>query len=415
VQPLFEIIPNGGCGNSYPRLKIDGFPYHIFMKLFISPNISEHIFSDHLILLNHSTNQVLVLNPSARLIWKWFSQGYDNTQVIIQLSEFFKIPYSVAKQDVKKLWDHWHQNKLLIRSIEPAIPLISKKNNNLSTAKQTLNIRKIYLMANIPFSLSYNNKNKLANHIHSLFAHIEIHDQQSLKNFILIKKKQKHILMADDEELFSDSLFANVKGYLINEILKLSYPNKEWLAMMHAMAVVYEGKSIIMSAPSGYGKSTLTAALLKEGYSYLGDDLIPIQRSNHHITPLPTSLSIKKGSWSVLNSRYPELNESDIYNSRGRHVRYLNPSKYIKTELNLPVTALIFSQYKAQQNTILKPISKIEALQRLLENEIWLGHPLKNDVLSEFLTWLNKIPVFSFSYSQLDQAVKKISELFNRL
>ncbi len=191
----------------------------------------------------------------------------------------------------------------------------------------------------------------------------------------------------------------------------LSYPNSEWLAMIHAMAVAHEGKAIIMSAPSGYGKNTLTAALLKAGYSYLGDDLVPIQRGNHHITPLLTSLSIKKGSWSVLDSHYPELNELPIYNSRERHVRYLNPAKYIKTELNLPVTALIFPQYKAGQDAMLKPISAIDALQRLLENEIWLGNPLKNDVVSEFLTWLSSIPMFSFSYSQLDQAVQKTSEL----
>jgi len=136
-----------------------------------------------------------------------------------------------------------------------------------------------------------------------------VHDQQPLKNFSLIHVAHKHILWADGSELFRDPLFENVKGYLVHEILKLSYPNTEWLAMIHAMAVAYGKKAVVMPAPSGYGKSTLTAALLKEGLSYLGDDMVPIQRATHQITPLLTSLSIKKGSWHLLNTHYLELNE----------------------------------------------------------------------------------------------------------
>jgi len=168
-----------------------------------------------------------------------------------------------------------------------------------------------------------------------------------------------------------------------------------------------------MPAPSGYGKSTLTAALLKEGLSYLGDDLVPIQRGTHHITPLLTSLSIKKGSWPLLDAHYPELNAQPVYNSRERHVRYLNPSRYMKTTARLPVTALVFPRYQAGQSAILKPISTTDALQRLIENEVWLGNPLKNDIVAEFLTWLSGMPSFSFDYSELDQAVQKIQALLS--
>ncbi|RKZ48041.1 MAG: hypothetical protein DRR16_29040 [Candidatus Parabeggiatoa sp. nov. 3] len=41
------------------------------MNILTSSNITEHIFQDHLVLLNHATNQLLVLNPSARLVWQW--------------------------------------------------------------------------------------------------------------------------------------------------------------------------------------------------------------------------------------------------------------------------------------------------------------------------------------------------------
>jgi len=387
------------------------------MNILTPSKITEHIFEDNLVLLNHATNQLLLLNPSARLVWQWFAQGYSDEQVIEQLADFFNIPRAIAELDVKKLCDNWYNHKLLVRSIKSETPLMPEDDNAsvVSTRfeTQSLNTQKCYLLANMPFSLCFNDKNALANQIHSLFAHIEVHDQQPLKNFSLIRAAHKHILLADGEECFRDPLFENVKGYLVHEILKLSYPDTEWLAMIHAMAVAHGQKAVVMPAPSGYGKSTLTAALLKEGYSYLGDDLVPIQRGTHHITPLLTSLSIKKGSWPLLDAHYPELKAQPVYNSRERHVRYLNPSRYMKTTARLPVTALVFPRYQAGLRATLKPISTTEALQRLIENEVWLGNPLENDIVSEFLTWLSGMPSFSFDYGELDQAVQKIQALLS--
>ncbi|HID99842.1 MAG TPA: PqqD family peptide modification chaperone [Thiotrichaceae bacterium] len=389
------------------------------MNILTTSNITEHLFEDHLVLLNHATNQLLLLNPSAQLVWQWFAQGHSDQQVIDKLADFFNIPRATAEQDVKKLCDNWYQHKLLIDSVESETPLMPEDDNAaiVSTPAQfdtqSLNTYKCYLLANRPFSLRFNEQNALANQIHSLFAHIEVPDQQPLKNFSLIHKKKHHILLADGELLFHDPVFENVKGYLVHEILKLSYPNTQWLAMIHAMAVAYGEKAVVMPAPSGYGKSTLTAALLKEGFSYLGDDLVPIQRGTHHITPLLARLSIKKGSWQLLDTHYPELNTLPVYNSRERHIRYLNPSRYMKTNARLPVSALVFPHYQAGQSATLKPISAIESLQRLIQNEIWLGNPLENDIVSEFLTWLSAMPSFSFEYSELDQAVQKIQGLFS--
>jgi len=389
------------------------------MNILTTSNITEHVFEDHLVLLNHATNQLLLLNPSAQLVWQWFAQGHSDQQVIDKLADFFNIPRATAEQDVKKLCDIWYQHKLLVDSVESETPLMPEDDKAaiVSTPAQfdaqSLNTYKCYLLANTPFSLRFNDKNGLANQIHSLFAHIEVHDQQPLKNFTLIQAAHKHILWADGIELFRSPLFENVKGYLVHEILKLSYPNTEWLAMIHAMAVAHGEKAVVMPAPSGYGKSTLTAALLKEGYSYLGDDMVPIQRATHHITPLLTSLSIKKGSWHLLDTHYPELNELPVYNSRKRDVRYLNPSRYMKTNARLPVSALVFPRYQAGQSATLKPISAIEALQCLIQNEIWLGNPLENEIVSEFLTWLSAMPRFSFEYSELGQAVQKIEALFS--
>ncbi|KHD07759.1 hypothetical protein PN36_16210 [Candidatus Thiomargarita nelsonii] len=381
------------------------------MNVLTTFKISEYVFADNLVLLNHATNQLLVLNSSAQLVWKWYSQRYSDKQIIQKMADFYGIPQSVAENDLEILRENWRSYGLLANRTENKTPLTPKDNTIVST--QSFNTQRTYLLANTPFSLRFKDKNVLANHIHCLFAHLEVHNKQPLRHFELIRIAGKHILLANGEELFCDSSFINVKGHLIQEILKLSYPDTEWLAMIHAMAVAYGQKAVVMPAPSGYGKTTLSAALLKAGFSYLSDDMVPIKRGSHQITPLPTSLSIKKGSWQLLDSHYPELNKLLVYNKGNRQVRYLNPSRYIKTTNHLPVSALVFPQYQAGQRATLEPISKIESLQRLIKNEVWLGNPIKNDIVSEFLAWLNNIPCFSFYYSELEPAVQKIRTLLS--
>jgi hypothetical protein len=50
--------------------------------------------------------------------------------------------------------------------------------------------------------------------------------------------------------------------------------------VLHAGAIVVNGKSLIFLGPSGIGKSTLTAGLYKRGYPFLADDVCAITSIN---------------------------------------------------------------------------------------------------------------------------------------
>ena len=75
-------------------------------------------------------------------------------------------------------------------------------------------------------------------------------------------------------------------GQVFGRILELSYPDAEWLAMMHAAAVGDAEGAVVMAGDSGSGKSTLTAALVDAGLSYFSDDVVPLDQALR-IRPMP--------------------------------------------------------------------------------------------------------------------------------
>ena len=54
-------------------------------------------------------------------------------------------------------------------------------------------------------------------------------------------------------------------------------------------------QGIIISAPCGFGKTTLTLELLKKGFTFLSDELAPINRHTGMIHPYPRGLGVLNG------------------------------------------------------------------------------------------------------------------------
>lgn len=65
------------------------------------------------------------------------------------------------------------------------------------------------------------------------------------------------------------------------------------LVFLHAASVVQHGRSVLLVAPSGVGKSTLTWALLHQGFQYLSDELAPVELEALRVIPYPRALCLK--------------------------------------------------------------------------------------------------------------------------
>ena len=87
---------------------------------------------------------------------------------------------------------------------------------------------------------------------------------------------------------------------------------------LHCAGLARAGRGILISAPSGTGKSTLTGALMLDGWSYVSDgDWYALERASCTAYGFPKPLMIKPGGGELL----PELADSkNFVEFRGRRL-----------------------------------------------------------------------------------------------
>ena len=65
------------------------------------------------------------------------------------------------------------------------------------------------------------------------------------------------------------------------------------LLFIHAAALSFQGRVLLITAPSGTGKSTTAWGLLHHGFDYLSDELAPIDLKTMTVEPYPHALCLK--------------------------------------------------------------------------------------------------------------------------
>lgn len=137
------------------------------------------------------------------------------------------------------------------------------------------------------------------------------------------------------------------------------------LFFIHAAAVEFDGKAVIIAAPSGTGKSTTAWGLLHEGFRYLSDELAPVDLERMAVYPYPHALCLKSDPPSPY-----ALPAATLRTTETLHI----PVKFLPAEAvmkPMPLAALFFLNREAsEKGSRVREISIGEAAARLLANAL---------------------------------------------
>lgn len=106
-----------------------------------------------------------------------------------------------------------------------------------------------------------------------------------------------HILDTKKSPIDQESIFSLIHMMLTRSISSLLFPEHY---ILHAAALSCKKNGFILAGKSGFGKSSLSLALVKHGCKFLSDDIACVCPATQQLVPFPRSLNLRQNGLLVL-------------------------------------------------------------------------------------------------------------------
>lgn len=192
-------------------------------------------------------------------------------------------------------------------------------------------------------------------------------------------------------------------------LTELGCRTPERMLVVHGAGLVApDGRSLLLIAPGGSGKSTLTAALNAVGYGVLSDDVVPVTMDGA-LLGLGLPLCLKAGSWPILAAYRPNLGQAPVVRRFGQAVRYL-PSFGPAVTGPFKPARLLFTHFCPSQPPCCEPLSPEQVLQGLIKAEVII-RDLTQTKLEALATWVSATPAYHVTYPDLDSGLMLVQAI----
>lgn len=198
---------------------------------------------------------------------------------------------------------------------------------------------------------------------------------------------------------------------LLKSVLWESAVNRhDFLFDIHAGVVGNGTSCVLFPAAPGSGKSSLVTALTHRGFQYFSDEVALIEPDTFLVPALPLAMCIKEPGWSVISRYYPQIADLPTHRrADGKVVRYIAPPKEATTQAPLPVSHIIFPNHEENAPTELRPVTRSEALTRLMAECLALRQRLDRRNVAALLRWIEGIEAYALTFSSLEAAAELVA------
>jgi hypothetical protein len=194
----------------------------------------------------------------------------------------------------------------------------------------------------------------------------------------------------------------------LSTLTELGCRTRERLLVAHGAGLVApDGRGLLLIAPGGSGKSTLTTALNGAGFGLLSDDVVPVTPVGD-LLGLGLPLCLKSGSWSVLSHCRPDLAQAATVQRFSQSVRFL-PSHGRPVTGAVKAALFLFPRFRPGEAPSVEPLTPERALQGLVEAEAVI-RDLDQAKLEALARWVSATPAYALSYPDLDRGLALVRD-----
>lgn len=183
--------------------------------------------------------------------------------------------------------------------------------------------------------------------------------------------------------------------------------------LLHAGVLALGGRAVIMAAPPGSGKSTLTAAMMLDGFRLLSDEFGVLTLARRELLPMLKPVALKNASMDVIADFSPQAGLGRRFaGTRKGDVGHLGPDAASVAALAEPArpALLIFPAWQAGAGLACERLAPEQAFAQLAFNSFnyaQLGEPGFHAVADV----TERCPAWTLGYSDLREAIGAIRGL----
>ena len=362
-------------------------------------------FGEHWVLWYRNSNSYSIVESSFKNLLDDYLQAETIDEFKAELS---KDEYDLNFDDVVK-----NINNYLIES-NKSTDSISLKQIPLN--KTNRNITKYYNVNGQTIKICYDSELVLKT-IDPALSYLSVASTEHINVSFDIYLQDDFLFLYKDEKLITyvpKRDYHLLQGKFIMSLF-CSIHNKQeadWIATFHGSTITDGSSSILFIGESGKGKSTLCTLLTASGFDLVADDVSPMLSEDKDIYYNPSAISIKRGSFTVLESIVDKFKDLEIiqFNKTKGQLKYVPCHQPHK--MHYSCKAIISVNYNDESETLLELVPTKTILETLVP-ESWLSpNPLHAE---QFLDWLDNVETYKLTYSDTESVTAKVSELFNQL
>ena len=136
----------------------------------------------------------------------------------------------------------------------------------------------------------HTNDGDLAQRLGDLLASLPRTEQAQHTVWVLDRggeRDRRWMTVIDDEVFAAAGTADGAMQQVATELNQMAVAGSVGSILLHAGAVERDGRAVVVVGESGRGKSTLTAALVRDGFAYLTDELVQIDPVTLRVAPVP--------------------------------------------------------------------------------------------------------------------------------
>lgn len=361
-------------------------------------------------MLSQPTQQIFSLDARSAWLWCCVEEGLDESEIVTLYAEDFGVSAADADHDVGEIVEKLRQmlqSPLAIPSAADA----SGNNEYGDALPDQVHRSRVRLLGTV-FDVTFPSET-LCERFRSTMGHLEDGGPDTDVEVVVAARGDEFAVVIGGTVVETASSPLEIASQVKSALCHAAINRQPFDACLHAALVDMAGRSILLPAESGSGKSCLALSLAGAGAECLSDDLTLLDLDSLTVRGVPAASCVKADAWETISAIHPALRSAPAHRRvDGKLVKYLPVAQ--PSEAGCPASLIVFPTFRKGLETRLVPLPPGEALRRLLASVLaWRAH-LTPATLDGIIAWIEATPCYELWYGSSRDAVAIIGTIIDR-